>query len=493
MRLRFGMMTSTLLDLAAIASLRPHGVVYSAADLPEPLLKPDYDKPNKNFTNWIKTHFGYTGSSSGAPIGSTNGVSYMEHVAFLHMWLCKFLTCSKSSQLGPANVTFWGDSLLGKSIASLPLPKHHVEDCFRFFYGCSQSRDLPYGLALNKGNHYPCGCEVYYPAAVGRQMGFIQGVPSPMVDSHNYFSSWRVSFKKASEVNSVVNFNRELVKVFNFQNGDPEFGFTESFKAWWGKMCSPSYLPTSSPLVATKEASADSSHSQGEKRPLPSTQGKPTFDRNSSSYDVEILPADDIILARLRKILRNPLPPGSSRIAEQPNPTHLTMATRSAFHSHYIFHFIRTHIFETDVGGQTATSEAEVEMEVIGANLSTNPNVIMAETQQVTQPSGSRGVDRGVIDDPSHIPDHQAPNDIFAYLDQWDASATTAKASTCHATSSTVAGVLPNPAAEALLRSYKDRDCISLADQDERDKVKAIIEALVNSGFFTDQTTMREG
>ncbi|CAL9020088.1 unnamed protein product [Prunus brigantina] len=93
------MMTPTLLDLATIAGLRPHGVVYSAVDLPEPLLKPGYDKPSKNFTNWIKTYFGYTGSSSGAPIGSTNGVSYTEHVAFLQMWLCKFLTCSKSNQV----------------------------------------------------------------------------------------------------------------------------------------------------------------------------------------------------------------------------------------------------------------------------------------------------------------------------------------------------------------------------------------------------------
>ncbi|CAL9025288.1 unnamed protein product, partial [Prunus brigantina] len=51
MRLRFGMMTPTLLDLAAIAGLHPHGVVYSAADLPEPLLKSGYNKPSKNFTN----------------------------------------------------------------------------------------------------------------------------------------------------------------------------------------------------------------------------------------------------------------------------------------------------------------------------------------------------------------------------------------------------------------------------------------------------------
>ncbi|KAI5323862.1 hypothetical protein L3X38_032935 [Prunus dulcis] len=90
------------------------------------------------------------------------------------------------------------------------------------------SRDLPYGLTLNKGNHYPCGCEVYYPAA-----------------------------------------------------------------------------------VATKEASANSSHSQGEKRSLPSTQDVGE-DQNSSGYDVEIPLADDIIIARPRKIPSNPLPPGIS-------------------------------------------------------------------------------------------------------------------------------------------------------------------------------------
>ncbi|CAL9019106.1 unnamed protein product [Prunus brigantina] len=190
------------------------------------------------------------------------------------LWLEVYLL-----ELGLANVTFRGDSLLRKSIASLPLPKHHVEDCFPFFYGCSQrspsdlsmcldhcyidylaldltnvptletkeerqelwasilvSRDLPFGLTLKKGNHYPCGYEIYYPATIGYQMGFIQGVPSPMVDFHNHFCSWRVSFKKVSEVNSVVNFNRELIKVFNFQSRNPEFGYIEFFKAWWEKM-----------------------------------------------------------------------------------------------------------------------------------------------------------------------------------------------------------------------------------------------------------------
>ncbi|KAI5312885.1 hypothetical protein L3X38_042059 [Prunus dulcis] len=155
-----------------------------------------------------------------------------------------------------------------------------------------------------------------------------------MVDSRNYFSSWRVSFKKASEVNSVVNFIRELVKVFNFQTRDPEFGFTESFKAWWGKI--------------------------------------------------------------------------SATWFSQPSEVHMEKifwgcACSSTYYSFKNF----DPIFETKVGGQTATSKAEVETEVIGANLSTNPDVVMTETQQVIKPSGNREVDCRVIDDPSHIPNHQ--------------------------------------------------------------------------------------
>ncbi|CAL2229165.1 unnamed protein product [Prunus armeniaca] len=348
-------------------------------------------------------------------------------------------------------------------------------------------------------------------------MDFIQGVPSPMVDSHNYFFSWRVSFKKASEVNSVVNFNHELVKVFNFQTRDPEFGFTESFKAWWGKIsatwfsqpsevhmerifwgcaCSSTYY---SFKQATKEASVDSSHSQGEKRPLPSTQDVGE-DCNSPDYDVEIPPANDIILARPRKIPRNPLPPGMIRIVEQPNPTHLTMATHST------------------------VSSSAISTEVIGVNPSTNPDV--AEPQQVTQPSGNCEIPQSSPDVSIPILTDQQPevgepimpdlssvqaciagalvesgseqplstdqDDLIqSLLDHRDASATTAEASTRHATSSTVVEVLPDPAVEVLLRSYKDRDCISLADQDERDKVKAVIEALVNFGYFPDQTTIR--
>ncbi|BBH08356.1 hypothetical protein Prudu_020519 [Prunus dulcis] len=76
--------------------------------------------------------------------------------------------------------------------------------------------------------------------------------------------------------------------------------------------------------------------------------------------------------------------------------------------------------------------------------------------------------------------------DIFDFLDQWDASISSAEAFTCLATSSTTTGALPDYGAEALLRSYKDGDLISLEDKDERNKLKAAIETLASFGFFPD-------
>ncbi|CAL9012194.1 unnamed protein product [Prunus brigantina] len=94
MRLRFGMMTPNLLDLAAIAGLHPHGDDFSAANLPEGKVGLDFHKSNKTSGSWVKTYLGHGGDPTDPP--SLNGISHTEHVAFLVMWLCKFLACPKS-------------------------------------------------------------------------------------------------------------------------------------------------------------------------------------------------------------------------------------------------------------------------------------------------------------------------------------------------------------------------------------------------------------
>ncbi|CAL8162705.1 unnamed protein product [Prunus armeniaca] len=94
MRLCFGMMTPNLLDLAAIAGLRPRGDNFSAANLPEAKVGLDFHKSNKTSGSWVKTYLDH-GRDPTDPL-SINGVSYIEHVTFLVMWLCKFLACPKS-------------------------------------------------------------------------------------------------------------------------------------------------------------------------------------------------------------------------------------------------------------------------------------------------------------------------------------------------------------------------------------------------------------
>ncbi|CAL8130181.1 unnamed protein product [Prunus armeniaca] len=83
MRLRFGMMTPNLLDLAAIAGLRPHGEDFSAANLSDGKVGLDFHKSNKNSGSWVKTYLGHGGDPTDPP--SINGISYTEHVAFLVM------------------------------------------------------------------------------------------------------------------------------------------------------------------------------------------------------------------------------------------------------------------------------------------------------------------------------------------------------------------------------------------------------------------------
>ncbi|KAL6280517.1 hypothetical protein ACE6H2_017400 [Prunus campanulata] len=112
--------------------------------------------------------------------------------------------------------------------------------------------------------------------------------------------------------------------------------------------------------------------------------------------------------------------------------------------------------------------------------------LIPAET--ITSPPAEDGRSLAMVpheDAPLPFPDQPSGN-IFNFLDQWDASISSAEASTRLATSSTTTGALPDYGAEALLRSYRDSDLVSLEDKDERAKLKGAIETLASSGFFPD-------
>lgn len=89
------MMTPNLLDLVAIVGLHPQRDYFSAANLSNAKVGLDFHKSNKTFGSWVKTYLGHVGESID-PLPSTDGVSYIKHVVFLVMWLCKFLACLRS-------------------------------------------------------------------------------------------------------------------------------------------------------------------------------------------------------------------------------------------------------------------------------------------------------------------------------------------------------------------------------------------------------------
>ncbi|CAL8112730.1 unnamed protein product [Prunus armeniaca] len=168
-------MMPNLLDLAAIAGLRPHGDDFSAANLLEAKVGLDFHKSNKTLGSWVKMYLGHGGDPTDPP--SINDVSYTEHVAFLVIWLCKFLACPKSDgitkefqalaevladghqvamgpiflaylykglhelyfpELSPTTICPNNKALLGLPLLNTPCRKHYVEDCFRFFHECQE-------------------------------------------------------------------------------------------------------------------------------------------------------------------------------------------------------------------------------------------------------------------------------------------------------------------------------------------------------------------
>ncbi|KAI5313187.1 hypothetical protein L3X38_042361 [Prunus dulcis] len=202
------------------------------------------------------------------------------------------------------------------------------------------SRDLPYGLMVNKGNNYHYGGELYYPVVAGYQLGFIQSIPIPPMDSVNLLSSWQVEFKDAKEVTTLTNFNQDLVKSFNIPIRDPRFGDSNIFihrhcpfslvfqqekekkkvqaKADTTEKENP---PTDIFLRESSAKSADANSGRGEKNPNSPIQGD-TPARN-------IVPSQTFL--QPRKVLWNLSPQCSLRPAEHPSSSHLIVAVQPPF------------------------------------------------------------------------------------------------------------------------------------------------------------------
>ncbi|CAL2259745.1 unnamed protein product [Prunus armeniaca] len=666
-------------DDAQLSRLRPHGDDFSATNLPEAKVGLDFHKSNKTSGSWVKTYLGYGGDPTDPP--SINEVSYTEHVAFLVMWLCKFLACPKSGgitkefqalaevladghqvamspiflaylyrglrevitkpmdyhasdsiwifqlwlqlyflELSPTTVCPNNKALLGPPLLNAPRRKHYVENCFRFFYGCQErtrehlsicldhlfqdylaldlssypmaetkeerhnmwaniliSRDLPYGLMMNKGSNYHCGGELYYPAAANYQLGFIQRIPIPPMNFVNLLSSWWVEFKDVNEVTTLTNFNQELVKSFSIPIRDPQFGDSNIFIHWWKEMsaswfsqpcseiedkvfrhcpCSlafqqekekkkaqakgsprPMEHPSSSPLIGAvqsattlsaapetqtsaleKEIGAQIITPVGEDESAEINTTEHPEDVSTRSHEIILMP-DDHASEHVAELTKEDFPhvPDSQRAIFGPG---LSLADTTVIEAEFQPLFAissdspLTCPLEAPQSGSTFQADANITVDhaiVISGAPSTIPtngsappepvlmltlgaptlvdDVIPSELQLEIGESSSfvpaeSTMNPSVEDERSlaMVPHEEAP---LPSPDQWDASISLFKASTRLATFSTITGALPDSGAEALLRSYRDGDLMSMEDKDERNKLKATIEIVASFGFFS--------
>ncbi|CAL8135874.1 unnamed protein product [Prunus armeniaca] len=209
MKLRFGMMTPTLLDVATMAGFLPCGDEVSALSPSKCEVDFGFTRKNKSYKFFMEVNAQETGP-----------LTHKEHTAFLMIWLCKYVFCMASAQvtlevqplaealakghrlaLGPMTENF----LLVLAETKFSSPADNDRDAFRRSLWASilLSRDLHLGLSIGTHANYPYGVEVYFPSATGRQLGFTQAIPLPITESCNMGTSHRAKFKTKAECNVV--------------------------------------------------------------------------------------------------------------------------------------------------------------------------------------------------------------------------------------------------------------------------------------------------
>ncbi|PQQ00289.1 uncharacterized protein Pyn_32351 [Prunus yedoensis var. nudiflora] len=290
MNFRFGMMTLTVLDMAALFGLSPLGVEVNAA-----LVAPEAEGKDSAEDDAI------------APLGE------VEHAAFLLYWLCKFVFCTQANKAfqfwlqayfpelrGAVNIA--DTEPLANAFARAPRKHNATAFCYKFFYGLTErtstqfrvclARPFPLFLAhdlsvipdgetendlkeiwgsflVTRDLHCglsKAGAEVYLPNFMARQFGIIQTAPLPPL-STNRLSSWRAD---VTQQHGVAGISFQLQKGMTFLTLTPWLrcnAYDEDGRVWYDECISARFIwPVEEAVrVALKNADWD---------PLPPKGGK---------------------------------------------------------------------------------------------------------------------------------------------------------------------------------------------------------------------------
>ncbi|KAL6183185.1 hypothetical protein ACLB2K_044596 [Fragaria x ananassa] len=197
-----GMMSPTLLDVAAITGFRPHGKEVSALTIPHPKIL-NWDAADRySYSNFMEHYF---------KANEEEEVKMEEHIAFLLYWLCKYVFCVTSGrvikewaglaealalsdnialgpivlahlyrglqkmvqqrlngktttsgpiwlfqmwlqlyfpELAPPLVSYHQAQLLGASLVAATLPDHTLEICFNTLQKCTHRTDDQWSVCL---------------------------------------------------------------------------------------------------------------------------------------------------------------------------------------------------------------------------------------------------------------------------------------------------------------------------------------------------------
>ncbi|KAM1454701.1 hypothetical protein ACFX1X_004219 [Malus domestica] len=186
------------------------------------------------------------------------------------LWVFQLWLQVYFASLRPAIADFSPTEALGPQLASRPTLPHQAEEVFRYLFALDdfsndeflicRRRDYPSFIRLPTSTwsaeedadlrqiwgsfvlarDLPLGCdgkrsgwEVYHPNFLARQLGYLQGCPTPLLSSRTVLSRGREPRSSKKECRTAVREFQERCQKFRLRLATPETHCTDTFGEWW--------------------------------------------------------------------------------------------------------------------------------------------------------------------------------------------------------------------------------------------------------------------